>query len=533
MIRRLLLCASALLPLPLLPLPALAATGPFASPSTLPFEAPDFTRLHDADYQPAIEQAIALQRAEIEAIAANPAPPSFANTIEAMERSGAMLTRATNVFSALVAANTNDTLDKADTATAPQLAALHDAIMMNAQLFARVNHLYEQRAHLGLAPDQLQLLEVTWRGFRLSGALLAPEAKLQLQAINQQLSTLQTSFSQKLVAATKDAAPTFADKAQLAGLAEGDLAAAAKAAEERKAPAGSYVLPLQNTLQQPALESLTNRATRQALYTASATRAEQGNANDTRATILEIARLRAQKAQLLGYPDYASLALADQMAQTPARAIAFMQALVPPLAAQAHAEAADLDALIAKEGGHFTVEPWDWPLYAAQLRKSRLAFDAASAKPYFEITRVLEQGVFYAAHQLYGLSFEKRGDIPTYHRDVSVYTVKNAQGQAIGLFYFDPWKRDNKQGGAWMSNFVQQSTLLGEQPVVFNVENFTPPAPGQPALVGFDDVVTMFHEFGHALHGLLSDQRYPSLAGTSTARDFVEFPSQFNENWAT
>jgi len=505
-------------------------TGIFAEPSTLPFQTPDFTRIKDSDFQPAIEQGIAINQAEIEAIANNPEAPTFANTMEAMERSGQMLTRAYAVFSALTAANTNPNLDKVDSETAPKLAALRDAIYLNDKLFARVKTLHDQRASLGLAPDQARLLSLTYDRFVQNGALLDGAQKEQLKALNGRISTLQTDFGQKLTAGTKAGALVVESKAKLAGLSAGDVAAAAKAAEERGLK-GKYVLPLQNTTQQPLLASLANRDTRRALFEAGWTRATHGDASDTRALISELAQLRAEKAQLLGYPDYASFTMSDQMAKNPATAIGFMQGLVPALSAQQGREVADINAMIRKTGGKFTAAPWDWDFYADKVRKQKYAYDEAQVKPYFEITQVLENGVFFAANQLYGLSFKKRTDLPVYHPDVTVYTVYDADGSELALFYFDPWKRDNKQGGAWMSNFVDQSHLFGTKPVVFNVENFTKPAPGQPALVSFDDANTMFHEFGHALHGMLSNQRYPSIAGTNTARDFVEFPSQFNENW--
>ena len=510
-----------------------APAGPFAQPSRLPFEAPDFAQIKDGDYQPAIEQGIAIKQAEIEAIANRSDAPTFANTIEAMERAGQMLERVNAVFRAVVQANTNDTLDKVDSAVTPKMAALDDAILLNPRLFARIKTLHDSAAHLGLAPDQAMLLDITYAQFVHDGALLSPPDKQRLTAINQRLSTLKTDFSQNLTAATRDGALVVTDIAKLQGLSPAELADAARAASQRKLPVGSYVFPMQNTTQQPASADLADRATRQALFEASWTRAEKGDAHDTRAGIAEIALLRAQKATLLGYRDYASYVLYDQMAKTPATAMAFMQGLVPALAAEQHREAAEINAEIARQHGDFQVRPWDWDRYANVIRQQHLAYDEAAVKPYFEIHHVLEDGVFYAANQLYGLTFRKRSDLPVYQPDVTAYTVYDADGKELALFYFDPWKRDNKQGGAWMSAFVRQSTLLGHRPVVFNVENFAKPAPGQPALVGFDDVITMFHEFGHALHGMLSDQRYPSIAGTSTARDFVEFPSQFNENWAT
>lgn len=508
-------------------------TGYFAQPSTLDFQAPDFSKIKDSDYQPAIEQGIAIQKAEVEAIANNPEAPTFDNTIVALEKSGQMLTRVLNVFGAVQAADTNDTLDAVDSATSPQLAALRDSVLLNDKLFARVKALYDQRASLGLEADQLQVLTLTYEGMVHNGALLSAADKATLQDINTKLSTLSTGFGQKLTAGTKDGALVVTDKAKLAGMSAAGIAAAAGAAKARGLPEGSYVISLQNTTQQPALGSLSNRETRHELFEHSWMRSERGDANDTRADIAEIAQLRAEKAKLLGYPDYATFTLYNQMAKSPATAIKFMEGLVPPLRAEQDRELKDLDAMIAKSGGKFTVQPWDWDFYAEKLRKAKYDLDESEVKPYFEITNVLENGVFYAANQLYGLTFKKRPDLPVYNPDVTAYEVFDQDGSPMGLFYFDPWKRDNKQGGAWMSNFVDQTTLLGTKPVVYNVENFTKPAPGQPALITFDDVTTMFHEFGHALHGLLSNQRYPSIAGTSTARDFVEFPSQFNENWAT
>jgi len=505
----------------------------FSHPSNLPFEAPDFAHIKDSDYQPAIEQGIAIERTETEAIAGNPDAPTFANTIEALERAGQMLTRVQMVFSSIVSANTNDTLDKIDTATSPQLAALNDAILLNSKLFARVKALHDAEGSLHLASDQKMLLDITFARFAHEGALLSPADKDKLKAINEKISSLETDFSQKLTAATKDGALVVKDKAALAGLSDAALADAVQAAKDRKLPDGTYVLPMQNTTQQPSTGDLTDRATREALFNASWGRAEKGDANDTREDVAQIALLRAQKAALLGYRDYASYTLYDQMAKTPQAALGFMRGLVPALYAEQRREAAEIDAVIAGQGGNFRVKPWDWDRYAEMVRKQKLRYDEGAVKPYFEIHKVLEDGVFYAAHELYGLTFKKRTDIPVYQADVTTYTVYDADGKELALFYFDPWKRDNKQGGAWMSNFVGQSTLLGQKPVIFNVENFAKPAEGQPALIGFDDVVTMFHEFGHGLHGMLSNQRYPSISGTNTARDFVEFPSQFNENWAT
>ncbi len=508
-------------------------TGVFAQESTLPFHAPDFTRIKDSDYQPAIEQGIAIQLAEVAAIANNPEAPTFENTIVAMEKSGQMLTRVYSVFGALTSANTNDTLDAIDTATSPKLAAMRDAITLDPKLFARVKTLYDNRASLGLDPDQLQVLTLAYDNMVHNGANLNDADKTTLTAINGELSKLSTDFSQRLTKGTKDGALVLTDKKQLAGLSDADIAAAAKNAADRGLPAGSYVLALQNTTQQPALSQLTNRATRQALFEKSWNRSERGDANDTRGLVQRSAQLRAQKAKLLGFPDYASFTLYDQMAKTPAQAIGLISQMLPAIGAAQRRDAADLTKLIKAQGDKFAVTPADWDFYAGKLKKQRYNIDESEVKPYLEIHNVLENGVFYAANQLYGLTFKKRTDIPVYQPDVTVYQVYDADGSELALFYFDPWKRDNKSGGAWMSTFVDQSTLLGTKPVVFNVENFTKPAAGQPALITWDDANTMFHEFGHALHGMFSNQRYPSIAGTNTARDFVEFPSQFNENWMT
>ena len=510
-----------------------AGTGVFAEASTLPFHAPDFSRIKDSDFQSAIEQGIAIQLAEVEAIANDPATPTFANTIVPLEKSGQMLGRAYAVFSALTGANTNDGLDAIDTATAPKLAALRDSIALNPKLFGRIKALYDNRASLGLEADQLQVLTLTYDQMVHNGANLNDADKAALTAINGQLSSLSTDFSQRLTKGTKDGALIITDKRKLAGLSDADIAAAAKNAADRGLPTGSYVLSLQNTTQQPMLASLSNRETRQALYAASWNRSERGDANDTRGLVQKIALLRAQKAKLLGFADFASFTLYDQMAKTPANAIGLLSQMLPAIGAAQRRDAAELNKLIKSEGGKFSVTPADWDFYSEKLRKKKYDLDEGQIKPYLEITNVLENGVFYAANQLYGLTFKKRSDIPVYQSDVTVYTVYDADGSELALFYFDPWKRDNKSGGAWMSSFVDQNTLLGTKPAVFNVENFTKPAAGQPALISWDDANTMFHEFGHALHGMLSDQRYPSIAGTNTARDFVEFPSQFNENWMT
>ena len=505
--------------------------NPFYAASTLPFQAPPFDKIKDADYQPAIEAGMAEQRREIDVIANDAAAPTFENTITAMERSGQLLQRVMLVFSGVTQANTNPGLQKVQEIEAPKLAAQSDYMNLNAKLFARVAKLYEERASLGLDAESMRLLEWDYLQFVKAGAKLGEADKEKLKKLNEEESTLTTAFNNKLLAATGAAAYQTNDKSGLAGLSAAQIEAAAGAAKGRKL--GGYVIPLQNTTQQPALEEMSDRPARQALFNASWTRAERGDANDTRATVARLAQLRAEKAGLLGFPNYAAWALTDQMSKTPEAALRFMDALVPASTANARAEGKEIQALIDTQHGGFSLEPWDWDFYSEQVRKARYDLDAAELKPYFEIHRVLEEGVFYAAHQLYGITFQERHDLPVYAPDVRTFECFDSDGKPLALLYFDYWKRDNKNGGAWMSEFVNQSKLLATLPVIYNVANFSKPAPGQPELITFEDVTTMFHEFGHGLHGIFANTQYPSLSGPNTARDFVEFPSQFNEHWAT
>jgi peptidyl-dipeptidase Dcp len=508
------------------------ASNPFFVESTLPFHAPDFTKIKDADFQPAIEEGMKQKLVEVEQIANQAAEPTFDNTFVALERSGALLSRVQHVFSALTAANTNDTLQKIDEDEAPRIAANEDAIHLNEKLFARIEAVYNQRDKLNLDPESKRLVEWYYNDFVHAGAKLSATDKEQLKKFNAEESTLSTQFTNKLLAATKDGAVVIDDKAKLAGLSDGDINAAAQAAKDRKLD-GKWVLTLQNTTQQPMLQSLTDRATREQLFKASWTRAEKQDANDTRDLVNRIAQLRAQRAKLLGYPNFAAWQLEDQMAKTPETAESFMEKLAPAAVARARVEAKDIQAVMDKDKVGAKLEPWDWNIYAEQVRKAKFDLDESQVKPYFELNSVLQNGVFFAANQLYGVTFKERKDIPVYQPDVKVYEVFDKDGSSIALFYADYFKRDNKGGGAWMSNFVEQSKLLGTKPVIYNVCNFTKPADGQPALISFDDVITMFHEFGHGLHGIFASQQYPSISGTATARDFVEFPSQFNEHWAT
>jgi peptidyl-dipeptidase Dcp len=517
-------------------LPAYAAesdfgpSNPFYAESTLPFHAPSFDKIKDTDYQPAIEAGMAQQRQEINAIANDPAPPTFENTIVAMEKTGRLFDRAMSTFGAVSGANLNPVLQEVQKVEAPKLAAHSDAIFLDAKLFQRVKAIYDTRNSLKDG-ESLRLVEYYYKKFVHSGANLSEADKTELKKLNEEESTLSQAFTQKLLAATKDAAFVTTDKAALAGLTDAQIAAAAQAAKGRKVE--GYVIPLQNTTQQPDLTNLQQRTSRQTLFENSWNRAEKGGANDTRDTVARLAQLRSQKAKLLGFPNYASWKLEDQMAKNPAAALKFMDSLVPGTTAAADKEAGDIQALIDSQKGGFKLEPWDWQFYADQVRKAKYDLDESQTKPYFELNNVLENGVFYAATQLYGITFKERKDIPVYEPDVRVFEVSDSDGKPLALWYCDYFKRDNKQGGAWMDSLVGQSKLLGTLPVVFNVANFAKPAPGQPALLTFSDVSTMFHEFGHALHGMFADTTYPTLSGTSVARDFVEFPSQFNENWAT
>ena len=510
---------------------SLPASNPFAAPSTLPFQAPDFTKIHDADYEPAFIAGMAQQLAEVAAIANQTAPPTFDNTIIPLEKSGEILTRVSKVFNGVTGANTNDTLQAIQERLSPKLASHSDAIFLNRKLYERVKSLYDKRESLGFDQQQKSLVELYNRNFVRAGANLSDADKEALKKLNQEEASLQTDFQNKLLAATKAGALVLDDVKLLDGMSPSEIAAAEAAAKQRGLT-GKWVIPLQNTTQHPAQTSLKNRSVRERLFIASTMRAEHNDSNDTRSDVKRLAQLRAEKAKLLGFPTYSAYALDNQMAKTPENATKLLTSLVPAAVGRAHTEIADMQKLIDSEKGGFKLAPWDYQYYAEQVRKQRYAMDESQLKPYFEINRVLQDGVFFAANKLYGLTFKERKDIPVYHPDVRVFEVFDADGKSMALFYADYWKRDEKGGGAWMDNFVDQNGITGTKPVVFNVANFTKPAAGQPALITFSDVTTMFHEFGHALHGMLSNIRYPSISGTNTPRDYVEFPSQFNEKWA-
>ncbi len=516
------------------PAPASASitSNPFYAPSTLPYQAPDFTKIRESDYRPGFAEGMRQHLAEIDAIVNNPAPATFENTIVAMERSGQMLTRVAYVFDAVNQSNTTDTLQKIDEEMAPKRAAHGDAIFLNDKLFQRVKTVYETRTTSGLDAVQQWLADRYYKDFVRSGAQLSEADKVTFRALNQEESKLTTSFHTKLLEGRNAAALVVDNPAELAGLSKEQIDAAAERAKQRGMP-GKWVVALQNTTQQPPQVSLTNRATRQKLFLQSILRGERGDSNDTRAIVSRLAQLRAEKAKLLGFPTWADFRLSDVMAQTSANATGLLTGIVPAATAKARADAAAMQALIDKQGGGFKLEPWDWQYYAEQVRKDQYDFDADQVKPYFEINNVLHNGLFYAANRMYGITFKERKDLPVYHPDVQVYDVFNEDGSFLGLYYADWFTRDSKAGGAWMSNFVDQSGLMGTKPVVYNVGNFARPAAGAPALMTLDEVTTMFHEFGHALHGLFSNVMYPRIAGTNTPRDFVEYPSSFNEHWAT
>ena len=506
-------------------------SNPFFVESNLPYHAPRFDLIRNEDYQPAIEEGIREWLAEVDSIAKQTTPPTFDNTIAAMERTGQLLARANNAFSGVTGANTNDTLQKVQEIVAPKLAAANDQVYLNDQLFQRVKSIYDRRSGGGFTPEQIVLIERYNRDFVRAGAQLSEPDKIRVRAINQELSKLSTDFTNKLLAGTKAGALVVDNASQLAGLTDDEIQTAADAAKQRNL-AGKWVIPLRNTTQHPAQAELTNRAVRQRLFELSTLRTERSDSNDTRTTVRRMAELRAEKAKLLGYPSWAAYALETQGAKNPENAIKLLTDVATPAVARARQEIADMQKLINAQGGGFKLQPWDYQYYAEQVRKARYDLDENQIKPYFELNNVLQNGVFYAANKLYGLTFKERHDIPVYHPDVRTFEVFDKDGSPLALFYADYFKRDNKGGGAWMNTFVDQSKLLGKKPVVYNVANFTKPAAGQPALLTFDDVTTMFHEFGHALHGMFSNVTYPTLSGANVPRDFVEFPSQFNEHWA-
>ncbi|EMG9771360.1 peptidyl-dipeptidase Dcp [Klebsiella aerogenes] len=505
--------------------------NPFLHVSLLPYKAPHFDLIEDSHYRPAFDEGVRRQREEIAAIINNPAPADFDNTLVALEQSGQLLGRVTRVFFAMAGANTNPLIQQLDEQFSAELAELGNDIWLNDALYQRVKQVWQQRDALSLDPESRRLLEVSWQRFQLAGAALAQEQKTALKALNTEEALLQSQFQQRLLAAVKSGGLVVDYQHQLDGLAADEIAAAADAARD-KGLHDRWLLALTNTTQQPALQALADRQTRHNLFAAGWTRNQKGDANDTRELVLRLAEIRARKAELLGVADYASWSMADQMAKTPSEALAFMRRIAPAARRRAEQELADIQQVIDEEGGDFQAAAWDWLYYGEQVRRAKFAIDEAQLKPYFALDRVLEDGVFWTASQLFGIRFVERFDIPLYHPDVRVWEIFDANGEGMALFYGDYFSRDSKSGGAWMDVFVEQSTLRAQRPVIYNVCNYQKPKAGGCALLSWDDVITLFHEFGHALHGLFANQRYASLSGTNTPRDFVEFPSQIYEHWA-
>jgi peptidyl-dipeptidase Dcp len=501
--------------------------NPLLQRSTLQYQAPHFDRIKDEHFKPAFDYGLKVHDKEIEAIANNTAKPTFENTVLALEISGVDLYRAVGIFSNLTGSNTNPTLQAIDEEYASIFSAHNDKIYLNSKLYQRIK---EIDLNL-LKGEDIKLTEYYLQQFELAGANLSSPNKEKMKKINSELATLGTSFGTKLLTARKNGAVLFDTESDLDGLSSDEIAAAKTRATEAGHD-GKYLIGLLNTTQQPLLPSLQNRATREKLFKSSWTRAEKNDDGDTREILLKMAKLRLQKAKLMGKKSYAEWRLQDQMAKTPTNAMNLLAQIAKPAVAKAKNEAKEIQEIIDSQNGGFKLEPWDWNFYSEQVRKAKYDLDESQIKPYFELTTVLEKGVFFAAKQMYGITFKERKDLPVYNSDVVAYEVFDNNGNSMAIYYLDFYTRDNKNGGAWMNNFVNQSHYLDQKPVIVNVYNFTKPADGKPSLISFDDVTTMFHEFGHTLHGLFANQQYVTLSGTSVPRDYVEFPSQINEHAA-
>jgi len=513
-----------------------AETNALLTPSPLPLQYPPFDKIADSDFGPAIEQGMAEHLREIQAITGNPDKPTFDNTILALERSGRLLGRAQGILFSLLGADSNPGRRKLQAELAPKLAAHSDAIRLDPKLFARIHALYLERNKLHLSPPAVRLIERYEEDYVRAGANLSDEQKARMREINGELAKLSTQFSQNVLAEVNDSAVIVDTREELAGLSEEQISAAAAAAKARGLE-GKYLIALLNTTGQPVLAQLENRALRERIQKISMARDSRGNAYDNTAIVSRTLKLRAERAALLGYPNYAAFVLARETAKTPAAVNAMLDQVTPAAEAAARREGAVLQAQIDKEQAakgqpSFKLEAWDWAFYTEHVRAAQYGYDESQIKPYLEMKTVLEQGVFYAAGQLYGLKFVQRHDLPVYQPDVLVYDVFDANGKQLAIFIGDYYARPSKRGGAWMNSYVNQNALEGTQPVVANHLNIPKPADGQPTLVTWDEVRTMFHEFGHALHGMFSNVAYPSFSGTSVPRDFVEFPSQVNEMWA-
>ena len=506
--------------------------NPFLSPSTLPFEAPDFNVITEEHFAPAFEEGMLRELAEIDSIASNPEAPTFGNTIVAMEKTGDLLTRAQRVFFNLTSAHTNPKLQELQAEFAPKFASHSDNILLNRALFDRVETIYNQREELDLDDASIKLLEDTRRNFVRAGAQLSESEQQRMREINSRISSLTTQFQESVLDMNRERAVIVDDVELLDGMSTDRIAAAKEAAQNRGYDE-SYLLSITNTTRVPILTSLNNREIRERVWRASAYRGlgEDGGI-DTQPIVLELAQLRAERAELLGYPNFATFAIEPQTAQTPQNVLDMLTDLIPAVISNAEKEAELIAEKMREDGIDDEVQPWDWEYYAEKVRQEQYDVDEAEVRPYFEINRVLEDGVFYAMNRLYGITFEERHDLPVYHPEVRVFDVFDEDGSQLGLFYADFFSRDSKRGGAWMNSFVVQSHLLNQKPVVVNVLNVPPPAEGEPALISFSNVTTMFHEMGHAVHGLFSDVNFPGQAGTAVPRDFVEFPSTFEEDWA-
>lgn len=508
-----------------------AQDNPLLQPSVLQYQAPDFSQIKDSHFEPAFEQGMSEHLREIQAIVDNPEPASFNNTIVAMEQAGSLLTRVSRIFFNLVGSDSNEERRALQSKLAPMLAAHSDSIYLNADLFARVETLYKQRVTHEMDAESTRLLEDYYDNFVKAGAKLNAEQKVTLRALNEEHSKLTTEFSQNLLKLSKAIAVVVEDKSELDGLADSEIKAAAEAASAAGHD-GKYLISITNTTRQPVLTSLKNRELRQRIWEASAYRGTSGEL-DNRPLVKRMAQIRAQKADLLGYENWAEYQLTGTMAKKPQNVFSMLNSMVPAVVSNTKAEQADIQAMVKQEGGDFEVQPWDWAYYAEKVRQAKYDLNESEVREYFEFNRVLHDGLFYTMNRLFGIRFEPRPDLPVYHPDVQAFELFDHDGKSLAIFYADYFARDGKRGGAWMSSFVGQSGLLEQKPVIVNVMNIPKGPEGEPTLVSFDNVTTMFHELGHGLHGMFSDVRYPSLAGTSVSRDFVEFPSTFQEDWAS
>ena len=518
-----------------MPAPAVQ-DNPFFAESALPLKYPPFDKIKDSDFGPAFDRGMAEQIKEVESIANKAEPATFQNTIVALEKTGQVLSRSAAVFFNLTGADTNDAREKLQGDYAAKLSAHGDAISLNPKLFARIKSLHDRRQSLGLNAEGVRLIERYYTDFVRAGANLNETQKARIKEINSELATIGTKFSQNVLAEVNAAAVIVDSKAELAGLSEGQIAAAVEAAKARKLE-GKFVIALLNTTGQPVLTQLQNRALRERVYKASIGRGSQGGEFDNTSEVSQVLKLRAERAKLMGYANHAAFVLEDETARSPEAVNAMMMKLAPAAVANAKREAVDMQSAIdaeqkAKGQPSFKLEPWDWAFYAEKVRQTRYNFDESQLKPYFEMKNVLENGVFFAANKLYGLTFKQRTDLPVYHPDVTVYDVYDADGKQLAIFLADMYARPSKRGGAWMNEYVSQSGLTGNLPVVANHLNIPKPPAGEPTLMTWDEVTTTFHEFGHALHGMFSDVQYPRFSGTNVPRDFVEYPSQVNEMWA-